>query len=331
MKAQRRHVVYLAWSVNRGRVVELGGLLGAEPRLFYPSRLAGRRLTPVRYLVSILWTGYVLLRERPDVVLVINPPVLAAASAVGFARLTGAHVVVDSHPGGFGAQGDRLSALLQPLHRWAVRGSRSTLVTGEHWADVVRSWGGRPLVVHEPPAPWTSSFAAGADLVLNEQPRVLFLGTYGRDEPVSELAEAARLLPEVRLRVTGDPAVAPPGLVDALPANVEPVGYLGPADYQAEVLQADLVVVLTTEPTSVMRAAYEAVYARRPLVVTDWPGLRLVFPHAVHVPNNAQGIADGIRRALHDLERLNGLAVLAREQQEQRWEAQLAALRSVVG
>ena len=321
----------MAWSVNRGRVVELGGLLGAQPRLFYPSRLAGRRLTAVRYLVSVLWTGYVLLKERPDVVVVINPPVLAAASAVGFSRFAGAEVVIDSHPGGFGAQGDRLSAILQPLHRWAVRRSRATLVTGEHWAEVVRDWGGCPLVVHEPPAPWTSSASVRAVRGAGERPRVLFLGTYGRDEPVAELAAAAALLPEVRLRVTGDPAAAPPGLLDSLPANVEAVGYLGPEDYQAEVLRADLVVVLTTEPTSIMRAAYEAVYARRPIVVTDWPGLRVVFPHAVHVPNNAQGIADGVRSALHDLERLNGLAARAREQQEQRWQAQLAALRTVVG
>ena len=120
MTRQRRHVVYLAWSVNRGRVVELGSLLDAHPRLFYPPRLAGRRLKAVRYLVSVLWTAYVVLRERPTVVLVVNPPVLAAASVVAFARLSGAAVLLDSHPGGFGAQGDRLSARLQPLHRWAV-------------------------------------------------------------------------------------------------------------------------------------------------------------------------------------------------------------------
>ena len=331
MTAQRRHVVYLAWSVNRGRVVELGDLLDAHPRLFYPRLLAGRRLKVVRYLVSVLWTGLVVLRERPTVVVVINPPVLAAASVVAFARLSGAVVVLDSHPGGFGAQGDRLSAALQPLHRWAVRRARATLVTGEHWAGVVTQWGGRPLVVHEPPAPWTAPGHTGALSGPVGRAQVLFLGTYGRDEPVGELVEAARLLPEVELRVTGDPGAAPPGLLDELPSNVRLLGYLGPAEYQAEVLRADLAVVLTTEPTSVMRAGYEAVYARRPLLVSDWPGLRVVFPHAIHVPNTAQGIADGVRRAVHDLERLRGLAAPAREEQEQRWRAQLAELRSVVG
>jgi glycosyltransferase involved in cell wall biosynthesis len=193
---------------------------------------------------------------------------------------------------------------------------------------VVRGWGGRALVVHEPPAPWT-------DQPVDPSPatgeRVLFLGTYGRDEPVAEVVDGARQLPGVEFRITGDPATAPDGLLERRPANVEPLGYLHAEAYQREVRSADLVVVLTTEPTSVMRAAYEAVYACRPLVVTDWPALREIFPHAVHVPNTPDGIAAGVRRALDDLDGLRAVAETARTLQTQRWEAQLAALRDAVG
>lgn len=332
MTVQRSDVVYLAWSVNRGRVLELGGLLGAQPFLLYPTWLRGRSVTPVRYLLSGVWTVLALALRRPRVVLVINPPVLAAGCAVLYGRLSGARVVVDSHPGGFGAQGDSLSARLQPLHRWAVRRAAATLVTGEHWAGVVRGWGGRPLVVHEPPGAWTEEGGDAPAAVEGRQPdRVLFLGTYGRDEPVAELVAAARALPDVRVRVTGDPAAAPAGLLERRPANVEPLGYLAADAYQREVRNADLVVVLTTEPTSVMRAAYEAVYARRPLVVSDWPALREVFPYAVHVPNTPEGIARGVRRALDDLPALSAAAEPARQLQVQRWKTQLAALRQVVG
>lgn len=330
MGAERSGIVYVAWSPKRGRVLELSDLLGARPFLLYPAWLRGRRLTPVRYLLSAAWTLVQLGRRRPAVVLVTNPPVLAAACVVLYGRLSGARVLVDSHPGGFGAQGDRLSATLQPLHRWAVRHSAATLVTDDHWGGVVRRWGGVPLVVHEPPAPWTEQPAPGASTAGNDGARVLFLGTYGRDEPVAELVAAARALPGVSVRVTGDPAAAPAGLLGELPANVQPLGFLDPHDYQREILGADLVVVLTTEPTSVMRAAYEAVYARRPLVVSDWPGLREVFPSAVYVHNTAAGIADGVRRALDDLPHLRGQAPAARELQVGRWDRQLAALQDAV-
>lgn len=327
MGDSRTDVVYLAWSRNTGRVLEISGLLGARPFLLHPVWLRDRRLTPVRYLVSAVLTLVQLARWRAAVVVVTNPPVLAAACAVLYGRLSGARTVLDSHPGGFGGMGDGLSARLQPLHRWAVRRAAATLVTGEPWAGTVRGWGGRALVVHEPPAPWTQAAIASTG---GDGTRVLFLGTYGRDEPVAEVLQAARELPGVCVRVTGDPAQAPPGLLAGRPDNVEPLGYLAADDYQREVLSADLAVVLTTDRTSVMRAAYEAVYARRPLVVSDWPALRELFPYAVHVPNTAEGIAAGVRSALADLPALRERTAAAYELQEQRWEHQIAALRDVI-
>ena len=47
-----------------------------------------------------------------------------------------------------------------------------------------------------------------------------------------------------------------------------------------------------------MRAACEAVYAQRPLVVSDWPALRSAFPHAAFVANSPQAIAGGIRQVI---------------------------------
>lgn len=331
MQTGRKQVVYLAWSTNTGRVLELGALLGARPLLMYPRWLRGRGLTPLRYLLCSLWTLGRLGLTRPDVVIVINPPVLAGCCAALYGRLSGARVLLDSHPGGFGAQGDRLSAVLQPLHRWAVRGAAATLVTGEHWAERVRHWGGRPLVVHEPAAAWTAAATVATALPSASAPaRVVFLGTYGRDEPVAELVSAARSLPGVTVRVTGDPAAAPAGLLENAPENIHPLGYLQAREYREELLAADLVIVLTTEPTSVMRAAYEAVYALRPLVVSDWPSLEEVFPYAVHVTNTPEGIAAGIRTALTELERLRSDAVRARALQTSRWQSQLAALHIVV-
>ena len=89
-------------------------------------------------------------------------------------------------------------------------------------------------------------------------------------------------------------------------------------------------MTLTTEPSSVMRAAYEAVYAGRPLIVTDWPVGRAVFPFAVHVPNNASGIAAGVGDAVARQAELQQVAVTARAMQLDRWEAQLDELRAML-
>jgi hypothetical protein len=104
------------------------------------------------------------------------------------------------------------------------------------------------------------------------------------------------------------------------------VGFLDPVEYRAAVADCDIVVTLTTEPTSVMRAAYEAVYARRPLVVSDWPVARALFPHAAHTANDADSLAHAIWSVVADYERYAGALDEARAVQLDRWEAQRGAL-----
>ena len=55
------------------------------------------------------------------------------------------------HPGGFGLQGDRVSAQLQGVHRAVAARARAVLVTDAALAARVDAWGGRGLVFHEAP------------------------------------------------------------------------------------------------------------------------------------------------------------------------------------
>ncbi len=79
--------------------------------------------------------------RRADLVIVTNPPVLAGCAVLAWARWASASVVLDSHPCGFGAQGDAVSARLQPLHRWLVRRVNLTMVTAAGFCATVESWG----------------------------------------------------------------------------------------------------------------------------------------------------------------------------------------------
>ena len=114
---------------------------------------------------------------------------------------------------------------------------------------------------------------------------------------MEQAVKAGALVPEADLLITGR-LMSPPELKAIAAQNVSFVGFLPAAEYQGLVRLADLVMGLTTEPTSVMRCAYEAVYAEKPLVVSDWPLCRgKLFPFAVAVANDAASIAQGVRRA----------------------------------
>ena len=317
-------VLFVAWTRTSHRAEDIATELGGRAALVHPRvpLLPHPLSTAVRYAISAVLTLVLLVRHRPTAVVVTNPPLVPPLVVALWSRVTGRPFVLDSHPSGFGLKGRRGLARLQGVHAALARRADAVLVTTDETAHRVRSWGGTGLVVHEAPV-------AFPEPVAPVRATVLFVGIFASDEPVDVVVEAARRLPSVTFRVTGDPARAPKDL--AVPANVELTGFLGREDYRQAVSGASLVLTLTTEPTSVMRSAYEAVYAGVPLVVTDTAVLRETFPFAVFCDNTATSVAAAVTQALDEQETLRDKAEAARELQLERWSRQLAALRAVLG
>jgi hypothetical protein len=318
-------MAFLAWTPTPGRATDIAAALGGRARAFYSLGFLSRRLTPVRYAVDLVRTSLWLALRRPRAVIVTHPPIFPALAGYAYSRMARVPFVLDSHISGFGFADDRLSQLTMPLHSRLSRRADATLVTGEELAEIVRRWGGRPLAVHEPPVHWPVTPPAP----LGERPRVLFTSLFARDEPVAQVIEAARALPEADVEITGDTRLAAPGVLESAPPNVRFTGFLPGATFGEAIRRADVVLSLSTERVSVMRTAYEGVYTERPLVLPDRPMMRELFPYAMFVEVSAEGIAAGLRSAIARHAELAGNAAAARELQESRWSEQLAALRAI--
>ena len=323
----RRRVLFIAWGQVSGRSEEIARALGGEARAFYPLRIARRSLVPLRYLLSALQTAGYLARQRPHAVIVTNPPIFPALIAYAYLRLTGGRLVLDSHPDSFRDDGPH--ARFRGVHAWLARRAEATLVTTDDLGAQVRAWDGTPIVVHEAP-PADGARTARQPGV--ETQTVLVLGSLSVDEPVEEVLAGAREQPKVVFAFTGDIRRCPPEQIASAPTNVTFLGYLGPAGYAAALDRATVVVVLTTWlQWAVPRSAYDAVYAQRPLVVSDSPHLRALFPFAIPVANDAASIARGVAEALRRRDELVRDAPAALAVQLRRWNEQLARLQQAVG
>ncbi len=311
----------IAWTPSL-RPHELAAELGGIAYTPYFPRLTRRAFVLVRYAVSAALTAGFLVRRRPRAVLVQNPPIVPGAIAYIYCRLAGARLVLDSHPRGFGHKGSLAGRLFQPLHERFMRHAAATMVASEPLAEEVRRAGGRPLVVHEPPPLWRIDTPPADDAPTT----VLWVGIFATDEPVAEVVEAARLTPDVRFVLCGDPDRCPPEVRAAAPANVTFSGYRRGEDYRALVAEATIMMVLTTAPTSVPRGAFEAVAALRPLISSDQPLLRQQFPEAVFAANEAAALAAAVQEARGRLGALTAVAEQARERDARRWAAQRAGL-----
>ena len=158
---------------------------------------------------------------------------------------------------------------------------------------------------------------------------MLVLGSLSADEVVDQALAAARELPDVDFEFTGDTRRCPVDVLGSAPDNVSFLGYLDASDYARALARSSVAVVLTTWLRyAVPRSAYDAVYALRPLVLSDSPTLRELFPHAVKVDNEAPRSPEGFRDALDRRDELERLTTEALELQSRPLVGAARALAS---
>jgi hypothetical protein len=110
--------------------------------------------------------------------------------------------------------------------------------------------------------------------------------SFNYDEPVAAILAAARLTPDVRFFITGNPRHLTGTLAAQLPPNVTLTGFLSTPAYGGLLAGADVVLTLTTRDHTMLRGAYEAIYQGTPVIVSDWPVLVEAFElGAIHVDN----------------------------------------------
>lgn len=320
----RPKVAFIAWAEDSGRAHEVARALGGEARAFYQLRIVWKPLVPLRYLMNAINTCGYLVSRRPRAVIVTNPPIFPGLIALLYCTVAKAPLLLDSHPSAFGDA--PMAKQVAGVHAWLTRHAATTMVTVPELAETVTAWGGRADIIHEAPP---ARHAAPAR-PLSGRPRIVYIGRFAPDEPTAEVVEAARLVPEADVLITGDVRKCPASLVESAPANVIFTGFLEGDDYDRALEQADVIMVLTRHPLAVNRGACEAVYFERPLIISDLPAMTPLFPYAVSVPNDSAGIAGGIQSSIEHHPDLVSACPQARALQEQRWQQQFDRLRELV-
>jgi glycosyltransferase involved in cell wall biosynthesis len=286
--------VFVTWYPYCRRSDVLAEQIGARSYLVHFLKFKVPYQAPLKYVLQAVRTWWLLARDRPSLVLVANPPVIAPLVVWLGSALLRYRFIIDAHSGAF--QHTRWAWSL-PLQRFLARRALATIVTNDHMAGIVGSWGGRTVKVQDLALP----LEPGSPARPAEPFHVVFICTHSVDEPVAQVVEAARSLPDVRFSFTGDPSYAPHGFRESLPPNIRLTGFVPEEDYLSLLRGADAILVLTTEDHTMQRGGYEAVALEKPLITSDWPLLREVFGRGtVHVDNSAAGIAEAVRRVRAD-------------------------------
>lgn len=316
--------VFMAWGppsyTMRTRL--LAARLGMEVEHIYSSKRRGALIAPFKYTYQALATMLLLARRRPRLLFVQHPPSFAPLFAVLYGALSGADVVIDAHSDAFSSP---YWSRPRWLARWMARRATTTIVTNEHQAELVRSWGAHATVVRDIPGRVDVAPAS-----LAGDFNVTVVATFAPDEPIDEVLDAATSLPDVTFRVTGDHTRRFDGLED-MPSNVLFTGYIDEAEYQGLLAGSDAAMVLTTRNHTMQRGACEALSMGVPIITSDWPLLVDYFNRGtVYVDNSATDIARGVAEMRRHHDRFTGEVMALRDDVLTEWEGARDSLVSLV-
>jgi glycosyltransferase involved in cell wall biosynthesis len=267
-------------------------------------------------------TLWLLIRLRPDAVIVMAPPLFGAFAPIVFCWITGRPYALDCHTAAFTHPRFRR---LQGLQATMERHAAINIVHNEHLQNIVVGRGAQAILVPDVPV----EYQEGKEYDLPEHFNVTVVCSFNADEPIQEILAAARQVPEIQFYMTGNPKHLSERLKSARPKNVILTGFISDTAYGSLMRRSDVVMSLPTRDHTMLRGAWEAIYQGTPVIVSDWPVLKEAFDQgAIYVDNSPESIAAAIETAHDCQDRLRLEAEKARQSRIARWKQTRDALHA---
>lgn len=283
--------LYVVWRGYQRRAEVLGPALGCQVS-FLPSRWKNRWLRPLDYLLNLFATIRLIGRRAPTFIVFQSPPPFVAYAAI----LKGVPFLIDAHNAAVQGCWSKL-----PTARALSRLALAVVAHNDEVAEVAKQAfpGSRVLTLRDP----ISEIRRPSTLGGRNGDQVLFICSFGSDEPLEVIHQLIESRPDLNFVITASPHRLPPGWrakFESL-SNLKLTGFLPTDRYQELLLTSGVAVVLTTRAATQPSGACEALASDTPLVVSRTTLTECLFGAWAHTAANT---VDELSRAL-DVARAN--------------------------
>ena len=283
--------VWITWE-NQRRNRELSSAL--RVKLFELSEIDCINNILLKYLLGLIKTIYILLKEKPKVVFCQNPSIVLSLLLVSIRYFTNLIVCVDAHNAGIFPHEGQVR-LLMMLSRFIQKRADLTIVTNDALKKIVDKNGGNGFVLQDkiPDLPSTSKQH------LKGKANILFICSYAVDEPFELLFQTARKIsPDVCIYVSGNYKKIKNITKMGIPQNVILTGFMTESQYVQMLISVDAIIDLTTRENCLVCGAYEAVAAEKPLILSKTKALKEYFHMGTIFIDHTE---EDIERAINDV------------------------------
>lgn len=314
-------VVFVSWFKFASRSESIARAFNGQSVYFASPKRFRMLLNPFLYLIKSVRTLFVLYRERPDVVFAMNPATFLPLTVYAYSMIARIPWVIDSHSAAFDS---RKWTWLSLLHRFLAGRAAFSLVTATRWADLLRSWGAKSVILDDPPMAleaYDTGINVRQKFDFSDSLNICFVSTFADDEPLNEVLAAARQLSDVRIFITGSLRKAPQALLENSSKNVTFTDYLDNDTYFSLLSEVDVVMVLTDRENTMQNGGMEAIAVKKPLITSNTRYLRETFyKGTIHVDHTVPSIADGVQKMRKNLNRYREEIKTLKKERDIIWE-----------
>ena len=281
-------IIWVAWEEHR-RTKELAKYLNVE--LFI---LKSNWPRIIKYPILLLQTLRIFIKHKPEVVFVQNPSIVLAVFCCYIKKICKFKLVADLHNAAVIPE-NKIQKSLYFVYQIVHRRADINIVTNARLKEKILPFK-EVLVMPDKLPAITDDFVKNKSI---ENDYFVFICTFGIDEPFNEAIEAARLIEDVHVYVTGNHAKCPYKIKNNIPKNVTLTGYLADSEYLNLLKYSVGVIDLTNREDCLVCGAYEAVSLEKPLILSNTQALKSYFyKGAVYCENNRFSIKDAIQEII---------------------------------
>lgn len=320
-------IIAIVWAPEEQRSESMARQLGAPLYRIHYLKYKRPLYAPFKYPLQWLRTWYILLKTRPHYVYVTNPPVLAALCVWFYCALSGAKLILDTHPP---ALFMRKWAWSVPLQRWVARRAFANITDQDRFKRLFESWGAPHLTVLERPPKDIHQISLSRQANPNTF-EIAVINTFAEDEPLQCVLDAARLMPEVTFYITGDTSKGNRKQIEHAPPNCIFTGYLL-GDHYWNLLNASRAVMALTEwKNSLIMAGQDGITMHKPVIMSrQETTVEYFYKGTVFVDNTGASIAEGIRAVQRRERELIRQTYEFLDERQQQWDASFYELKSLL-
>lgn len=250
-------------------------------------------LLPINYLISLVVTIYQIIYKKPDLVIVVSPPIFTVYIAVFIRSIFFRNFSIwcDLHNGVL-----RREWCKWPFFSYVLSKSDLVISHNKYVKNKIDDAFNISSVVITDPLFDCESSANYSQFMDTNRINILVPVSYAKDEPIKEILHASEELYKAYNFILTGNYLKMYSKIDVDNINATFTGYISNDEYKSLLNSSDIVMCLTKDPDIQMCALIESISCDKNIVCTDNPVNREYFSKygCVFTDNNAKRIVNAI-------------------------------------